>query len=184
MATMRTTLLKALLILTPLASAFADEPYRKPPAEILRVLDAPTPPEAIVGPTGSQMLLVERILYPPVSDLAQPMLRLAGVRINPKNNGPHSAFLFKSAVLQGLNGTAPVTIALPAGAEITTPEWSPDGKQFAFTNITETAVELYVGDAASGRVHRVDGIRVNEALGAGAKRAWRRPAIARAVDAG
>ncbi len=30
---------------------------------------------------------VER--HPPVADLAEPVLRLAGLRINPANNGPH-----------------------------------------------------------------------------------------------
>src|SRR5581483_10901910 len=104
MSEMRKTLVSGLILLIPLCFAIADEPYHKPPAEILRVLDAPTPPEAIVNPAGSQMLLVERILYPPISDLAQPMLRLAGVRINPKNNGPHSTFLHKSLALQSLNG--------------------------------------------------------------------------------
>ncbi|HZS56997.1 MAG TPA: prolyl oligopeptidase family serine peptidase [Bryobacteraceae bacterium] len=155
------------LLLVPLSLAVADEPYHKPPSEILRVLDAPTPPEAIVNPGGSAMLLIERILYPPISDLAQPMLRLAGVRINPKNNGPHSTFLYKSLVLQSLNGGTPIRIALPAGAEITSPEWSFDGKHFAFTNVGENSIDLYVGDADSGRIHQVRGIRVNEALGAG-----------------
>ncbi len=150
-----------------LGMAWADEPYQKPPAEIQRVLSAPTPPEPIVNPAGTQMILMERILYPPVADLAQPMLRLAGVRINPRNNGPHSAFLFKSLVLQSLSGTDQIKVALPAGAEITMPEWSADSKHFAFTNVTPTSVDLYVGDADLGRIHQVKGVRVNEALGTG-----------------
>lgn len=164
---MRKTIFAGLILLVPLGLSVADEPYRKPPAEILRVLDAPTPPEAVVNPSGTQMLLVERILYPPISDLAQPMLRLAGVRINPKNNGPHSAVLYKSLVLQNLNGASEIKIALPAGAEITSPEWSADSKHFAFTNVTDSAVDLYVGDADTGRIHEVKGVRVNEALGTG-----------------
>lgn len=149
------------------AVASADEPYQKPPAEIQRVLAAPTPPENFVNPTGTEMLLAERILYPPVSELARPMLRLAGVRIDIKNNGPHSAVLFKSLTLQPLDGSAARRIALPAGAEITAPEWSPDGKHFAFTNITDTSVDLFVGDVDAERVRQIRGIRVNEALGTG-----------------
>lgn len=167
MSEMRKTVVSGLILLIPLCFGIADEPYHKPPAEILRVLDAPTPPEAIVNPAGSQMLLVERILYPPISDLAQPMLRLAGVRINPKNNGPHSAFLYKSLALQDLNGGAPIPIALPPGAEITLPEWSFDSKHFAFTNVTDSSVDLYTGDADSGKIHEIKGIHVNEALGGG-----------------
>ena len=150
-----------------LGLASADEPYQKPPQEIMRVLSAPTPPEAFVSPDGTRMLLAERILYPPVAELAQPMLRLAGVRINPRNNGPHSAPLFKSLMIQSLAGKEQIKIDLSRNAEITAPEWSADGKRFAFTNVTPDSVDLYVGDAASGRIQRIQGVRVNEALGVG-----------------
>ncbi|HEX4750901.1 MAG TPA: prolyl oligopeptidase family serine peptidase [Bryobacteraceae bacterium] len=147
--------------------AMADEPYQKPPAEIMRVLSAPTPPDATVSPDGTRMLLAERILYPPVAELAQPMLRLAGVRINPKNNGPHSTVLWKSLTVQSLNGPEQIKVDLPAGAEITAPEWSFDSKHFAFTNVTPDSVDLYIGDAGSGRIQQVKGLHVNEALGVG-----------------
>lgn len=154
--------LGALLVV---ASAFADDVYQKPPREILDVLNAPPTPEAVVSPTGGDVLFIERILYPPISDLAQPMLRLAGLRINPKNNGPHNVVLYRSAVLRHLNGdTREIHIALPAGAEIAAPLWSPDGKQFAFMNVGESAIELWIGDGASGRIHKINGLRVNAAL--------------------
>src|SRR5579875_667961 len=111
----------AVIISVAALSAAADEPYRKPPAEIMRVLSAPIPPDAIVSPDGTRMLLTERILYPPISELAQPMLRLAGVRINPKNNGPHSAVLRKSLSIQSLTGAQAIEVSLPAEAEITAP---------------------------------------------------------------
>jgi dipeptidyl aminopeptidase/acylaminoacyl peptidase len=165
---MRTLSLTGLIVAgLSMGTLFADEPYHKPPAEIERVLMAPTPPEAFVNPDGSAMLLAERILYPPVSDLAQPMLRLAGVRINPANNGPHNGFFFKSLVLQNLQSGQETKIALPAGAEITAPQWSPDGKRFAFMNVTPTAVELFLGDAANTRISAVSNVRVNAALGTG-----------------
>ncbi len=166
MSDMRKIMLCGILPLLLINVAFADDVYRKPPAEVLKVLNAPPPPDAVVNPPGTEMLLIERILYPPISDLAQPMLRLAGVRINPRNNGPHSALLYRSVSLHPLDGSGPpVKVALPAGAEITMPVWSPDGKQFAFTNIMDTTVELWVGDGKTGRVHKLNGIRIDAALG-------------------
>ena len=141
-----------------------DEAYRQPPPDVLRVLNAPLTPESIVSPSGREMLLAERILYPPVADLARPMLRIAGLRIDSGNNGPHNAFLYRSLVLQRLDGSAAVKISLPADAEITPPVWSPDGKRFAFTNMTHTAVELWIGESGTGQVRKVEGIRVNAAL--------------------
>ena len=164
---MRKAICRGLPVLVSLVFVLADEPYHQPPAEILHVLNAPTPPEAFVDPAGSEILLAERILYPPVADLAQPMLRIAGVRINPKNNGPHNVFLFKSLVLQSLNGKGETKIALPAGAEITAPDWSPDSRHFAFTNVTDASVDLYIGDAPSGQIREVKGLHVNSALGTG-----------------
>ncbi len=168
MADMRHTVLYALISLFTASFILADDVYRKPPQEIVDVLNAPPTPEAVVSPANTQVLLIERILYPPISDLAQPMLRLAGVRINPSNNGPHSAILYRSATLQRLDtnssSAGQIKLALPPDAKITEPIWSPDGSRFAFTNITEDAVELWTGDANSGQIHKLNGIKVNAAL--------------------
>ncbi len=169
MSDMRKIFVLVAVGLLGLAVSFADEAYHKPPQEILKVLNAPTTPEAVVNPAGTEVLFIERILYPPVADLAQPMLRLAGVRINPKNNGPHSAFLYRSATLRRLDGNGEeIRLPLPANAEITPPLWSPDGKRFAFTNIAEASVDLWVGDAENGRIHKIPGVHVNAALGVNA----------------
>lgn len=157
-----------LLLICLAALLLADEPYQKPPQEILDVLNAPATPRAIVSPTHTHLLLVEPLRYPPIAVVGQPMLRLAGLRINPMNNGPHRANLDTSMVLVRIDDGAQVKIQLPAGAKTSTPRWSPDGKQFAFTNTTENAIELWVGDVASGRAHGIDGVRVNAAMeGAG-----------------
>ncbi len=154
-----------LLLLVSLAGLLlADEPYQKPPREILDVLNAPATPRAIVNPTHTHALLVEPLRYPPIAVVGQPMLRLAGLRINPMNNGPHRANLDISMALLNIGDGSQTKIQLPAAAKTSTPRWSPDGKQFAFTNTTESAIELWVGDVASGRVHKIDGVHVNAAV--------------------
>src|SRR4051812_12761400 len=67
----------------------AQQTYQHPPREIVEVLDAPAPPTAIVSPTGNALILATPVRYRPISDLAEPMLRGAGTRINPRNNGSH-----------------------------------------------------------------------------------------------
>src|SRR5262245_50605659 len=74
------------LALTPTT---AEEVYKKPPKEILDVLNAPAPPGASVSPARDYLLLVRSDRYPPISEVSQPMLRLAGLRINPRSNSPH-----------------------------------------------------------------------------------------------
>ncbi len=63
--------------------------YQKAPQPIPEILNAPPTPQAVVSPNGEMILLGDRLTYPPIADLAQPMLRLAGVRINPATNGRH-----------------------------------------------------------------------------------------------
>lgn len=148
-----------------LAAAWGDEPYHKAPGDILKVLNAPPTPEAVVSPSGTTMVLAERILYPPIAELARPTLRIAGLRIDPENNGPHNAILYRSLTLQRLDGTSkPIALQLPPDAEVTLPLWSPDGKRFAFTNRTNQAIELWFGDGATGEARKVEGVRVNAAL--------------------
>src|SRR6185436_790415 len=67
----------------------AQQGYKKPPKEVLDILNAPVTPGISVSPTRDNIILTTGLRYPPLADLAQPMLRLAGRRINPAVNSPH-----------------------------------------------------------------------------------------------
>jgi dipeptidyl aminopeptidase/acylaminoacyl peptidase len=60
---------------------------------------------------------------------------------------------------------AKTQIKLPAPACPGTPLWSADGRRFAFVNLASEAVELWIGDAKTGAVHRVPGVRLNPMFG-------------------
>jgi dipeptidyl aminopeptidase/acylaminoacyl peptidase len=147
------------------AHVAAQQPYQHPPREIVEILDAPPPPVPFVSPAGNALILATPVQYRPISDLAEPMLHGAGTRINPRNNGPHLFVYYVGFQLQHLPDGAEVAIALPAGARVTEPRWNASGSMFAFSSITATSVELWVGDAATANVHRVDGVRLNPVLG-------------------
>ena len=80
--------LLSLLVFVPVVGS-AQTTYQKPPPEVLDVLNAPVTPSVSLSPTRDRLLLVDRERYPSIRELAQPMLGLAGVRINPQNRGPH-----------------------------------------------------------------------------------------------
>jgi dipeptidyl aminopeptidase/acylaminoacyl peptidase len=152
-----------LLMLNP--SLPAETAYQKPPKPILDALDAPPAPVVSLSPTRDRLLLVQGVRYPPVSDLAQPMVRLAGLRINPKTNGPHLPARYVGLTLQTLADGKQTRVEVPDNALLGLPAWSPDGGRFAFTNTTDKGVELWLGDARTGAVHRVDGVALNAAYG-------------------
>src|SRR5450432_2062490 len=63
--------------------------YLTPPKELVEAFDAPPLPQAILSPSKQVLALTWRKGYPTIAELSQPMLRLAGARVNPKSNGPH-----------------------------------------------------------------------------------------------
>src|SRR5438874_813200 len=153
-----------LTVLAPLARA-QETPYMKPPQAILDVLNAPEPPQISVSPTRDMMLMSTQLRYPPIADVAAPMLRLAGSRIDPATNGPHRAQYSVALSLKRISDGVETKIVLPAGAKVSVPRWSPDGKQFAFMNTVSNGIELYVGDAAAARVRKIAGVAINAAYG-------------------
>ncbi len=148
------------------------EVYRKPPQVVLDALNAPAAPELSVSPTHAYAMQASPVRYPPIAELAQPMLRLAGIRINPQTNGLHNTVFYSGLVLRKLPEGTQVEVAQPSGAKLSMPRWSPDGAHFAFTNATPAGIELWIG-GLSGRTHRVPGIRLNGVLGGGSAYAGR-----------
>ena len=68
-------LVPVLLFLLAALPAPAQEPYKLPPKEVVELVDAPPPPQAVVSPTGDAVLLAEPEAYPPIALLAEPVLR-------------------------------------------------------------------------------------------------------------
>jgi len=140
-------------------------PYQKAPKAVQAVLDAPGTPSLLVSPKGDRFLLAEFDRHPSIADLAQPMARLAGLRFNPVTRGPHTPQRLKSLALQDVAGGPAKAISLPTDVTLGQPHWSPDGTRFVLLGATATATELWVGEAATGKVHRVEGVWLNAISG-------------------
>ena len=160
------------------ASAPAAEPaapavsgYDKPPTEILDVLHAPSPAQAYVDPTGNVMMLISWIDYPSITQVAEPFLKLAGVRLEPRTRSRHDTPggygirpCARSLVLRSLAANKQTDVQLPTDRCVERPVWSADGQRFAFRATSAASVELWIGDV-SGTVHAVPAVRLNPMLG-------------------
>ncbi|HEY5884681.1 MAG TPA: hypothetical protein VIT88_08335, partial [Pyrinomonadaceae bacterium] len=147
-------------IITP-----AQQGYKQPPKEVLDILHASVTPTAAVSPTRDNILLATGLRYPPLADLAQPMLRLAGRRINPASNSPHRFQYSVALSLKRIADGSEIKIDVPAGAKISGIEWSDDGKHFSFLNTTPSRVELWIGDAANGKIRSLRTVAINSTIG-------------------
>ncbi|RMH94392.1 S9 family peptidase [Lysobacter pythonis] len=159
--------LSCAFVLAPLALAG----YDKPPEPLLGVLRAPLPSVPLLDPTRQRMLLIQQSQYPSIERVAEPYLKLAGVRIEPRNHSRHDAAngygirtCLRGVSIEDIASHQQTPVALPVNACIGMPTWSPDGKRFAFTNTTATHTELWLGDATSGRTRRIEGLRLNPIL--------------------
>ena len=106
-----------------LARAQSNLKYQLPPKAMVDIVDArPTPGVKLSPPAAGEkrLLLIEHFAgLPTIAELARPELRLAGLRFNPKTDGPSRGRFDTSLELQGLRSSKPVSISgLPANAEI------------------------------------------------------------------
>jgi dipeptidyl aminopeptidase/acylaminoacyl peptidase len=139
--------------------------YLLPPKAIVDVLDAPPPPTVELSATGEAMAVLERASMPSLAELAQPMLRIGGVRINPKTNGLHRAVRYRTLLIKGPADGSERRVTLPPNPAIGWIGFSPDSARFAFTHTRDTGIELWVGDTATGAAKAITPAQLNNALG-------------------
>ena len=105
---------RASLLLLPTALCLLGaEPYRKPSQAVLDVLNSPLTPTLAISPTRHFAMQGQPVRYPPIAELAQPMLRIAGMRINPKTNGLHNTTFNSSLTLRKIPEGTEVKVDLP-----------------------------------------------------------------------
>lgn len=147
-------------------SAQDSTPFRVPSAPLAAVVDAPLPPSASVSPDRTLLLLLHRPEAPSLAELAQPELRLAGLRLNPATNGPSRPTFFSGVSLKPVAaGPERKVGGLPAGARIADLEWSKDGRHLALTVTRAQGIELWVVDVSAAKARRLTGPILNAAFG-------------------
>ncbi len=155
-------ILTLLVLLVPALAAqvpsASDPPrYSLPPKEIVDAFDAPLPPTVLVSPSHQVVALESHRAHPSIAELAQPMLRLAGLRVSPKTNGPRLAGNVYAVTLRRVADGVETKITLPPQPNVANLHFSPDGSRLSFTNTKDNGIELWVADAATGNAKLVSG---------------------------
>jgi dipeptidyl aminopeptidase/acylaminoacyl peptidase len=161
----RIQFLISFILLFNLTITEAQQKYEKPPQEVLKVLHAATPPKPYLSPTREMLLLEQTVNYPAISDLAEPMLTLAGIRVNPRTNAERSYITYSTGLtLKRLSDGRETIIDLPKDIRLGSPVWNATGTMFAFINEAKDSVELWVGDVATQKAHRIPDVSLNPVL--------------------
>ena len=130
--------------------SFGQEPYKLPPKEVINILDVPPSPRVSPSPAGSMMALIENGPMPSIVDVSQPILRIAGIRLTPANNSRQVLSFSTGLSLKNIKTGEVRSIPLPAGANMTSVSWAPDGRAIVFLRYLETGVELWSLDVETG----------------------------------
>lgn len=138
-------LLLVVLLVTP-KPLFAqlDLAYQTPPKELAAIVDAPATPATSMDIEAGVMLLMDRPGAPGIEDLAQEMLRLAGLRIDPATNGPSRPGYYTGLRVLNIGTGRETNIEnLPEPRKIGGISWSPKHDGFVFTHLRPTGIDLW-----------------------------------------
>src|SRR6266513_2493653 len=159
----RFVLLSLALVVAPLA---AQTPYKTPPQVIVDILDAPPLPAASVSPDHQWLLLFEQRSMPTIAEMAQPVLRLAGSRINPRTTGPQLPGAITGLLLKRVADGTERRISVPAHSALSFVMWAPSGKSVAFVQTRDSGLVLWIADVATGQTRALTGATLNATQGA------------------
>lgn len=146
-----------LLIAAQSATAQDDAGYKTPPKDIVDLVSVKPTPSVSISENGEWMLFLERNSYPSIEELAQPELKIAGLRINPKNFAPSRQTFINNLYLKSLKGGPELKITgLPSPLSASGISWSDNSKKIAVTNTTNSGTDLYVIDVATRKAVKVN----------------------------
>ena len=154
----------SLLLISPCLAQ--DAGYQKPPKQIQDLVEAPLTPAVRLSPDGKYLLLLAQQGYPSIAELAQPELRLAGLRINPAIHGGSRVSGYTGIELLRISNQEKIQLSgLPAELNAGDLSWSPDGKYVALTNTTAAGIELWVVNLADFKATKLTEPFLNDVAG-------------------
>ena len=149
------------LIAMPVSAQSEQSTWQNPPEPIVSMLDVDRLPVVSISPDNQWLLEFERRSLPPISELAEPWLAIAGTKVNPNTWGPALEASYKGITVRPLGALESKPIQLPAGARIRNLRWSYDSRYLAFTLTQATGIELWVLDVAEAKARPLTGPILN-----------------------
>ena len=150
------------ILTTCITGVAAQTSYQTPPPEVAALVDAPSSPGFMLSPDRSVAILLHSPGVRTIEDLAQPEYRLAGIRINPRTNGPsRSGYNNRLSILEMDDLTERDITGLPNNPRIQNVSFSPNGARLAFTVTMDQHIELWSAEVATGQAKRLGAFAVN-----------------------
>lgn len=154
-----------------------DVGYQLPPAPLQAIVDAPRAPTLSLSPKRNLAAVLPTPSLPGIGEVAQPELKLAGLRINPRTYSA-SRFSFHTGLgLLDIDTQKEIKVSgLPAAPRIADLAWSPDQRYLAFTHVAyadpargvkESGVELWLLDVQAKAARKLASTPLSTVYGRG-----------------
>ena len=152
-------------------ATFAQSPggYQLPPAPLQAIVEQLRAPTVNLSPRRNLALMVTTPTLPSITEVAQPELKLAGLRINPRTYS-QSRFSFGEDVwLFEIASRKEIRLGgLPKNLKLASMAWSPDQRFIAFTHVSEAnGVELWLIDVENHAAKKISMRPLNTVYGRG-----------------
>lgn len=140
--------------------------YQKPPKEMTEMIENSIKRSIIISDKGNWMSVLEAPGYPSIKEISRPILRLAGLRIDPGNKSNTRSSYFSSLKIKNLNSKQTFEFPqIPEEAKIKDVSFSPDENLVAFSVTNNKEVQLWLGNLSEKSAARVDSLVLNDIYG-------------------
>ena len=149
-----------------------DQPiqYQSPSADLVDLVNAPPSPAVLFTKNADWMIIQQRQALMDIADLAQPELRIGGLRINPPTfSQSRIPFIVSLKLKQSRSGTEHEIKGLPESPKISCVSLSPDEQKLAFVNQSGLGNELWVADLKTRTATRWGNVLLNSTTGTSTK---------------
>ena len=160
-----TKLIFVVLVLIRSMAALAETPYQKTDKPVSDLLRADSFSSASLNYQNTALIKKFRQYTPSVAFISKPQLKLAGLRINPKNYTGISSSYTNRLVYFDMQKRIDREIEFPKDTIISQSGWSENGRHFLVSIETPSCLELWVVDIPSLKKKRIPGLCMNQITG-------------------
>jgi dipeptidyl aminopeptidase/acylaminoacyl peptidase len=140
--------------------------WQRPDPALAAILEAPSLPAASLSPDARLMAFLAREEMPPLEELAQPELRLAGLRVNPRTSNPSRAGHFVGLTFKDLDSLEEFSLdGLPSPLWLRRLLWSPDGRHIALGLTQGDQLSLWIADLDARAARPLGDLWLHELIG-------------------
>lgn len=160
--------LSFLLFMTIATTAVSQESqkFEVPPKEILELIDIKPTPAVRIDQNNQYLIMLDRLPFKTLEELAEDEVKLAGLRINPQLNCPgRQGYFYGISIKEIATGKEIVVKGLPQNVRLNELSFSPDGQYLSFLVAKRDRMTIWILELKSGTARELSDSKINGVLG-------------------